>query len=343
MIDSLLHIPQTSPDKIFFLRESSFAPDLFIAAVSYLDFFNRLKDHPGTLEDICDLFDISERPADVMLTLFKAYGFIKEENGIFSLTRTSLDYLTNTSAFDLSSFVGSLKDRPICIDMLEVLKTGQPASWAAKKDGKKWEEAMGDREFAKSFSSAMNSRGAYLAGGLSSAIDFHDHRCILDIGGGSGIYSIILCSINSRLKATIYEQPPVHLAARQCIASAGLDSRIDVASGDMFGDSLPEGYDIHLISHVLHDWDIPDVRKILGNSYRSLASGGILIIHDAHISPEKNGPLSVAEYSVLLMFLSRGKCYSVSEMSSFLETAGFASIEHKPAALNRSVIVAVKP
>jgi hypothetical protein len=38
------------------------------------------------------------------------------------------------------------------------------------------------------------------------------------------------------------------------------------------------------------------------------------MIHDAHINAAKNGPLPVAEYSVLLMFASEGKCYSISEM-----------------------------
>lgn len=31
--------------------------------------------------------------------------------------------------------------------------------------------------------------------------------------------------------------------------------RIDVITGDMFAEPLPAGFDVHLYSHVLHDWD----------------------------------------------------------------------------------------
>jgi len=54
------------------------------------------------------------------------------------------------------------------------------------------------------------------------------------------------------------------------------------------------------------------------------------MIHDAHINAAKNGPLPVAEYSVLLMFASEGKCYSISEM------------EYVPTVANRSVIIGEK-
>ena len=99
----MFEIPQVSPEKIISIRESAFAYDLFITAVSYLDFFNRLDEKPLDIDGICRLFDIKKRPADVMLTLFKAYGFIKEKTKKFYLTDTAKTYLTKESGFDLTS------------------------------------------------------------------------------------------------------------------------------------------------------------------------------------------------------------------------------------------------
>ena len=62
----------------------------------------------------------------------------------------------------------------------------------------------------------------------------------------------------------------------------------------------------------------------------NLNQGGRIMIHDAYINAEKNGPLPIAEYSVLLMFASEGKCYSISEM------------EYVPTVANRSVIIGEK-
>jgi acetylserotonin N-methyltransferase len=93
---------------------------------------------------------------------------------------------------------------------------------------------------------------------------------------------------------------------------------------------------------VLHDWDEPLVRELIANSAAALPSGGLLIIHDAHINAEKTGPLHIAEYSALLMNITEGKCYSVREMGSFLSEAGLDWVEHQPTAAGRSYILARK-
>ena len=335
-------IPAASPQRIFNIRESAFANDLFITAVSHFDFFNWLDKSPSDIDAICKSLKIQKRPADVMLTLFKAYGFIQEKNKKFYLMDIAKNYLTQKSDFDLSSYVNSLKNRPICEDMRKVLLTGKPANWAAAKEGKDWATSMADDAFAASFTASMNSRGAYLANGVVKAIDLMGYKSLLDIGGASGIYSAILLQNYSNLIATVFDKPPVDKVAKYSINKLNLNKRIDVVAGDMFKDELPKNHDIHFISHVLHDWDLPEVKTVLKNSYKNLSAGGIIIIHDAHINKAKSGPISIAEYSVLLMFLSEGKCYSVTEMKDLLEETGFKDIEYRPTILNRSIIIGRK-
>jgi predicted O-methyltransferase YrrM len=339
---NLLNIPATSPSRIFSLRESAFAADLFITAVSYFDFFNWLDESPADINTICNSLRLKKRPADVMLTLFKAYGLIKEKKRKYYLSSIARDYLIKKSGFDLTSYVSSLKNRPICQDMKKVLQTGKPANWAAAREGKDWAAAMADDSFAESFTAGMNSRGAYLAHGLLNAVDFHGCRSILDIGGASGIYTAVLVTRYPNLRATIFEKPPVDKVAAYAVNRLNLNDKIDIVAGDMFQDSLPGGHDCHLLSHVLHDWDTKAVKIILKNSYDNLTPGGTIVIHDAHINSTKTGPVSVAEYSVLLMFLSEGKCYSITEMKDILKETGFGDIEYKPTVLNRSVITARK-
>ena len=93
---------------------------------------------------------------------------------------------------------------------------------------------------------------------------------------------------------------------------------------------------------MLHDWHIPECRAIVKNSYENLSPGGMIILHDAHVNKSKTGPLDVAEYSVLLMVTTEGKCYSVTEMKDLLEATGFKDVQYKPTILNRSIITARK-
>jgi len=343
MIKKIRNIPKTSPELIFKLRESLFANDLFITAVSYFDFFNFLKEHPSDISSICGSLNIKKRPLDVMLTLFKAYGFIEEKDKKFYNSDISNDYLTDESVFNLSSYVSSLKDRPTCEEMKKVLLTGKPANWAAIKRLENWSASMEHIDFARSYTASMNSRGMFLADGLLNAVNLKKYNRILDIGGGSGIYSAVLLTNDLNLKATVYEKPPVDKVAQSSINKFRLSKRMDVISGDVFKDGLPGGYDVHLISHVFHDWDFDKVKCILESSFNNLDPGGMVIIHDAHINDTKTGPVSVAEYSVLLMFLTEGKCYSTSEMKQILEETGFKHIQYRPTILNRSIIAAIKP
>lgn len=343
MINKNIKVPETSPELIFRLRESSFANDLFITAVSHFDFFNFLKKHPSDFNSIAKSLNIKKRPLDVMLTLFRAYGFIEEKNNKFYLSKISRDYLCSSSSFDLSSYVSSLKDSPICDEIKKVLITGKPANWAANKKAKQWACSMESDDFAESFTAGMNSRGTYLANKLLDKVDLSKYNKILDIGGASGIYSIIFLNNNPNLNVAIFEKTPVDKLATYTINKFGLSSRINVIRGDMFKDKFPRGYDIHFISHVLHDWDFKGVNIILKNSFENLESRGMVIIHDAHINDTKTGPVSVAEYSVLLMFLSEGKCYSTSEMKEILEETGFEDIRYRPTVLNRSIITGTKP
>jgi hypothetical protein len=127
------------------------------------------------------------------------------------------------------------------------------------------------------------------------------------------------------------------------VAERGFAERVSVATGDMFKDPLPEGCDLHLFSNVLHDWDAPEVRHLLGKSCAALKPGGMMVIHDAHINAAKTGPLPVAAYSALLMAISEGKCYSEQEMADLLLGAGFRNVAHFSTVADRSVITATKP
>jgi hypothetical protein len=109
---------------------------------------------------------------------------------------------------------------------------------------------------------------------------------------------------------------------------------------DLF--SWPAMADVHLYSNVLHDWDEPVVRELLKKSFAALPAGGLVMIHDAYLNAAKNGPLHVAEYSVLLMHSSEGRCYSVAEMGRYLTDAGFRDVSYVPSAAVRGVVTARK-
>jgi SAM-dependent methyltransferase len=202
---------------------------------------------------------------------------------------------------------------------------------------------MEDEAFANSFTAAMDCRGVFLGQALAKAVDLGARKRLFDIGGGSGIYSCSLVAHFKNLQAAVFEKPPVDKVAQRAIANRGFTDRVQVIAGDMFKEALPTGFDVHLISNVLHDWDVPEARKILRASATALAPGGLLIVHDAYINADKTGPLPVAAYSAMLMHSTEGKCYSTGEMQEFLTELGLMNFKYQPTAADRGIVTATKP
>jgi predicted O-methyltransferase YrrM len=339
----LTRSPATDPLAIYRYRDGLYAVDLLGAAICEFDFFTWLSAKPSTKEQICRDLNLMERPVDVMLTLFTADGFVQQQNGIFSTTPLADEHLVRTSRFFLGPYYASLKERPVVRDFVKILRTGKPANWGSFQHQKEWSEAMLTDEFATTFTAAMDCRGFYLSTALARAVPGENAKRLLDIAGGSGVYACAMVAQHPQLRATVFERPPVDRIARTMIEQRGFADRVSVSAGDMFADPLPAGFDLHLYSNVLHDWDIEKVRPLLESSFRALDRGGTLLVHDAHVNAEKSGPLPVARYSALLMSVTEGKCYSIAEMETLLGEAGFRDMCFTPTVADRSVITARKP
>jgi SAM-dependent methyltransferase len=335
--------PKTDPLAIYRYRDGLYAVDLITAAVVHLDFFTWLAKNPSDAAAICARFGIMARPTDVMLTLFTANGFIAARGGIFHITDLGKEHLTQDSPWNLAPYYASLKDRPVTKDFLTVLKTDKPANWGSAKDALDWHKAMETEAFANSFTAAMDCRGLYLGQALAKHLDLGGCSRLLDIGGGSGIYACSLVAHHPHLRAKVFDQKPVDQIAARLIAQRGFSERVGVVAGDMFQDPLPGDCDVHLYSNVLHDWGVPEVRRLAAASFNALKPGGRLIVHDAFINADKSGPLPVAAYSALLMHSTQGKCYSTTEYEELLGEVGFREFKFSTTAADRSALTAKKP
>lgn len=343
ILPNVTSIPTTDAGNLIQLRDSMYAADLLITAIGHFNFFTWLSKNPADLNGICSGLNTAQRPTDVMLTYFKAINLLIEDEGIFKITKLASEHLTDYSEWNLIPYFNTQIGRPIVEKMKQVIKTGMPASWAGKETEQDWTKAMEREEFADDFISGMDSRAAYFAPPLANAFDFSKYKSILDVGGATGIYSAAVIAKYPHITAAVFEKTPIDSIAQYAVSKRNLTDKINVIKGDMFEDELNQGFDIHLYSHVLHDWDSEKNRQIINNSFRNLNSGGIIMIHDAHLNRGKNGPLSVAEYSIFLMFASYGKCYSIGELEELLSDAGFIDISLKPTIGNRSIITGRKP
>lgn len=334
----LTRAPTTDPSAIYRHRDALYASDMLIVALKSLDLFTHIADKPQTLETICQTFNIHRRPADVLTTFLVASGWLVCNQGLFEVTQSSREFLVKGSPWYIGPYFPPTADRPIARDLLECLQTDKPANFASRKNHDDWHKAMETESFAREFTEMMDCRGVFLAQGLAKHLELSGYKRLLDVAGGSGVYACSLCAHHAGLNATVLEKSPVDQIARKAISERGFDDRISVVAGDLF-EHWPAGFDIHLLSNVLHDWNEETVKQILQRSWDSLENGGMMLVHDTFLNENKNGPLHVAEYSVLLMHVTQGRCYSEREITDWASEIGFVFDKRVESGAIRSALI----
>jgi hypothetical protein len=338
-----MRCPTTDPSFIYRTRDAIAAPDALAVAIVHLDLFTELARDPTDVPGLCTRLGLHLRPSDVLCTLLVALGLlVRRADGVLEPTATAREFLMAGAPFDARAYYAAMADKPGVADFLKVLRTGRPAHWPGEDAPGDWHASMHDTGFAEAFTAAMDCRGRVLAPALAAAVECPSTLRLLDIGGGSGVYSLAMAERFPGLSATVLEAPPVDAIARRTIDAAGLGARAEVCAADMFADPWPTDHACHLFSNVLHDWDEAECRAILAKSAAALPVGGRILVHDMLLDDDKAGPLWTAEYSVLLSTITQGRLYSAAEIGSWLAGHGFGIVSRAPTALGRSVLVAAR-
>ncbi|HYD48903.1 MAG TPA: methyltransferase [Terriglobales bacterium] len=122
----------------------------------------------------------------------------------------------------------------------------------------------------------------YSAPPLIARHDFSGYRRIMDVGGNNGELAIHICRANPNIHVTIFDIPVVCDIGTDKVAAAGLSDRIAFVKGDARVDEFPGDFDAVVFSTFLHDFEPPSVERYVANAYRSLKSGGEVIIWETY-------------------------------------------------------------
>ncbi|HYG78271.1 MAG TPA: methyltransferase [Planctomycetota bacterium] len=345
---SALKLPEIDPTPLFEIFRGSYATELLAAAVAHFDIFSKLKSGPVSFDALRAQAGLAVRPAIVLFTALRAMGLISSNpRGELELTAMAREHLVTGGEFDVSGYVGLVADAPNVKEMTERLKTDKPANAKDEKgaafiyrDG--IESAMEKESSARHLTLALAGRARNCAPALAQRVPLSSARVLLDVGGGTGIYSIACLQKNPSLKAIVWDRPEVLKVASEMAAEYGVSARLECRSGDMFADPVPSGVDAVLLSNVLHDWDVPQCRELIAKCVAALPAGGRILIHDVFLNDALDGPLPIALYSAALFTLTEGRAYSAAEYRSWLVEAGLKPKEIVPTLVHCGVLEGVK-
>ena len=180
---------------------------------------------------------------------------------------------------------------------------------------------------------------------LAKNVDFSNHKKMMDIGGGSGVYAIqVVANSPNNMSAVVLDSKPVCQVADGYIQQYNLQDKVQTMTFDFFKDQLPNGCDVAFLSHVIHLFDKEKNITLLKKIYDSLPKeNGMIIISGWLLNDEKTGPISSALLGLtMIVENSRGRGYSYTEISHMLTEAGFKNIEKRPLIEPAEIVIGYK-
>jgi precorrin-6B methylase 2 len=163
---------------------------------------------------------------------------------------------------------------------------------------------------------------------LMARLRLRRSNTLLDVGGGLGSFAIACCRRSPHLRATIVEHPRVAIFTSRAVEKAKVAKRVRVIPLDIAKDPLPRGFDLVLISNVLHGQGVKENRLLLRSAYRCLNQGGRVVLRDVLMNRAGTNPVFGALFSVaLLLHTPNGRCYALDEVRGWIRAAGFSGIQ----------------
>ena len=167
---------------------------------------------------------------------------------------------------------------------------------------------------------------------------------VLDIAAGHGVFGITLAKHNPRAQITALDWRNVLEVAQENAQAAGVAERYRTIAGSAFEAAMGTGYDVVLLTNILHHFDVGTCEALLGRVHAALAPGGRAVILEFVPNPDRVSPPQAATFSMMMLGMTpAGDAYTFRELESMCRNAGFARAQLHPLDPHpEAVVVAVK-
>jgi ubiquinone/menaquinone biosynthesis C-methylase UbiE len=202
------------------------------------------------------------------------------------------------------------------VQLEEAIRTGEPVSPGTTS------RTSGE---LRDFILGMADLGRPIAQAILDTVDLSPYHHVLDLAGGPGAFSIAFLERHSAMRATLMDRPDVVAIAREQTDHAGLTNRFAFLEGNVLRDNLGAGYDLLLVSNLIHVYDEPTNRALFKRCHAALEPGGLLVINDFLVENDRSGPPDALLFALhmLIHTSTYGDTYTFDQVAAWTSEAGF--------------------
>jgi SAM-dependent methyltransferase len=306
-------------------------------AALHIDLFTRLRGGARDLDALAAETGVAANRLDTLLAALTSAGLLVRQGSGWANAPGSERYLVRGARADFSDYYRHQID-PIMYPALLHLDAGMAGDRDRLAPSYQF---TGTDDFARG--QHAGSLGPALL--LARSVDLAGRSALLDVGGGSGAFSITLCRAAPALRATIIDFPGMIAIARDFVAEAQLADRIALVPGGALEVDWPSGQDAVLMSYLLSAVPGRDIDLLLDRAWQSLAPGGLLLLHDFMLDDDRAGPpLAAWWFLVYVAWEPDALSFTAADLSARLRARGFGEIRDQPLVDGITRLVsAVKP
>ena len=313
-----------------------------VLGAAQLDLFSPLGNGSATAAEVAKQVGLPVRGVERVLNACAALGFVVKEGERYQNSPLADAFLVKGKPGYMGNMIKQTTDRYTAWGKLaEAVKQDTPVLPLTGA-----ELFNASPEVLDNYVHGLFDMGKGLAQRIGSLVDLSACRSLLDVAGGSGVYSIIFCRQFPQLKATVFDLPPILQRTQQIIAREGMTDRITVREGNYFTDDFGSGLDAILLSNMLQTEGRQTARMVLQKAFATLSPGGKILIHGIMPNPDRVNPVQPVLFSLFMMLVfPEGEAYPGEEIIGWLHETGF--VEGQKLALPppafTSLVVARKP
>jgi (2Fe-2S) ferredoxin/2-polyprenyl-3-methyl-5-hydroxy-6-metoxy-1,4-benzoquinol methylase len=262
------------------------------------------------------------RATEMLLNALVAMGWLTKEGTIFRNSPSSARYFVADSADD---------SRAATMHLVHLWRTWSTLTDCVHAGTCVFRQEAVDRgeDWTRAFIAAMHRNARARAPLVVKAVGTEGVTRMLDVGGGSGAYSIAFARAKENLQVDLLDLAKVIPIAQGHIESAGLAGRIRTRLGDLRADKFAEGYDLVFVSAICHMLSADENKDLSKRCFAALLPKGRVVIQDFILEPDRTAPKSAALFALnMLVGTQAGSTYTEAEYSTWLIEAGFQDVRH---------------
>jgi len=285
-----------------------------VAAVDAADragLLSALVGPPATAHALAEQLGLNPRATEQVLAILVALGAARPNGDRFEATGELQTFLAAEHRLD---------SRALFAHVPVWLATGAPV--VTMQDAEERESAY--RRVTPGLGRMFRARAQELAAALPRS-----PRAILDVGCGSGIWSLSVAARHAGARVTGLDLPAVLDGFREFAAELGIADRVDTIAGDVHEMQLPApgSFDLVIVANVLRIESPARARHIVERVSPLTGAHGAILVVDALAGGTPERDLAREVYAMHLALRSRdGRVHTADAIRGWFREAGFSRV-----------------